>query len=217
MFLENLIVGPLECNCIIFGCKKTKEAVVIDPGDEATRILNCLNQNGLHLKHILQTHAHIDHIGGAKDLQKATQTEVLIHQSDLLVLASLQMQALMFGLETKTPPKINRFIKEDDKITVGDYEMRVIHSPGHSPGSVCFYILRSVNGDEKHILFSGDTLFYRSIGRYDLPGGSYEQLMASIRDKLFVLPDDTIVYPGHGPMTTIGEEKQDNPFLYDLE
>ena len=213
MFLENLVVGPLECNCIIFGCNKTKEAVVIDPGNEATRILNCLNQNGLHLKHILQTHAHIDHIGGAKELQEATQTEVLLHQSDLLVLASLQMQAFMFVLETKPPPKINRFIKEDDKITVGTYEMRVIHSPGHSPGSVCFYILCSMNNDEKHILFSGDTLFYRSIGRYDLPGGSYEQLMASIRDKLFVLPDDTIVYPGHGPMTTIGEEKQDNPFL----
>ena len=213
MFLENIVVGSLECNCIIFGCKKTKEAVVIDPGDEATRILNCLKQSGFHLKHILQTHAHIDHIGGAKELQEAAQTEVLLHQSDLLVLASLQMQAFMFDLENKPPPKINRFIKEGDIITVGNYEMRVIHSPGHSPGSVCFYM----SCDEKHILFSGDTLFYRSIGRCDLPGGSYEQLMASIRDKLFVLPNDTIVYPGHGPMTTIGEEKEDNLFLYNIK
>lgn len=217
MFLENLVVGPLECNCIIFGCKKTAEAVVIDPGDEATRILNCLEQNGLHLKYILQTHAHVDHISAAKDLQEAAQTEVLLHRGDLLLLDSLPMQAFMFGLEIKPPPKINRFIKEDDIIIVGVYEMRVIHSPGHSPGSVCFYMPHSVNGDEKHILFAGDTIFYRSIGRYDLPGGSYEQLMTSISEKLFVLPDDTIVYPGHGPMTTIGEEKQDNPFLYDIE
>ncbi|HIE27137.1 TPA: MBL fold metallo-hydrolase [Candidatus Poribacteria bacterium] len=209
MFLENLVVGPLECNCIIFGCKKTEEAVVIDPGDEATRIVNCLNQSGLHLKYILQTHAHVDHISAAKDLQEATQTEVLLHRDDLLLLDSLQMQAFMFGLEIKPPPKINRFLKEDDIIAVGAYEMRVIHSPGHSPGSVAFYMC-FVNGDEKHILFAGDTIFYRGIGRYDLPGGSYEQLMTSIRDKLFVLPDDTIVYPGHGPMTTIEEEKQYN-------
>jgi glyoxylase-like metal-dependent hydrolase (beta-lactamase superfamily II) len=120
-------------------------------------------------------------------------------------------------LEPKSPPKINRFIKEDDKIIVGDYEMRVIHSPGHSPGSVCFYLSSFVNGDEKHILFAGDTLFCRSIGRYDLPGGSYKQIMKSIKNKLFALLDDTIVYPGHGPITTIGEEKQDNPFLQGID
>jgi glyoxylase-like metal-dependent hydrolase (beta-lactamase superfamily II) len=179
--------------------------------------VNYLNQNGLHLKYILQTHAHVDHISGAKDLQEATQTEVFLHQDDLLLLNSLPMQAFMFGLEMKPPPKINRFIKEDDIITVGAYDMRVIHVPGHSPGSVCFYMLRSVAGNEKPILFAGDTIFHRSIGRYDLPGGSYEQLMTSIRNKLFVLPDDTIVYPGHGPMTTIGEEKRYNPFLSDIE
>jgi len=217
MFLENLVVGPLESNCIIFGCKKSKEAVVIDPGDEAKKILNYLNQNELNLKYILQTHAHIDHIGGAEELQKKTQTKVLLHRNELLVLESLEMQALMFGLEAKPPPKINRFIKEDDNITVGNYEMRVIHSPGHSPGSVCFYISSSMNGNEKHILFAGDTLFCRGIGRYDLPGGSYEQLMKSIRDKLFALPDNTMVYPGHGPTTTIGAEKQYNPFLHDIE
>jgi len=213
MLLENIIVGPLECNCIILSCEKTKEAVVIDPGDEANRILRFINQHNLCVKHIIQTHAHVDHIGGAKALKDATEAEILLHQDDLWLFENLQMQAFMFGLEIEPPSKIDRFIQEDDKIAFGSYKMRVIHTPGHSPGSVCFYMSFSLRRDEQHILLSGDTLFWRGFGRTDLWGSSTEKILESIRAKLFVLPDDTIVYPGHGPMTTIGEEKRDNPFL----
>jgi len=208
MILETLVVGAFQSNCLILSCEETKESVVIDPGDEAERILKKIISNNLNVKQIVQTHAHIDHIGAAKAVIEATGAPLLLHQNDQLLFDNLQAQAYMFGLEIDEPSRIDKFIEEDDEVLFGNHKMRVIHTPGHSPGSVCFHI-----DGEKSILVSGDTLFCQSIGRTDLPGGSSEQIIESIRNKLFQLPDDTVVYPGHGLNTTIGDEKKYNPFV----
>ncbi len=211
MILKTIVVGPLQCNCIILGCEDTREAVIVDPGDEAERILKYITQHKLRIQRIIHTHAHVDHLGGTYAIQKATHSEILFHQDDLPLFEHLESQALMFELEIEPPSKVDKFIGEGDAISCGMYTLRVIHTPGHSPGSVCFYLFSE--DEKRHILFSGDTLFFGGIGRTDLWGGSFEQLMASVKDKLFILPDETIVYPGHGQITTIGEEKQYNPFL----
>jgi len=208
MILKTLVVGELQCNCIILGCEKTEESVIIDPGDEPERILKIVSEHKLNVKQLLQTHAHIDHIGGAKGIIETTGAPILLHKNDQFLFDNLQTQAYRFGLEIDEPSRVDKFIAEDDEIVFGKDKMRVIHTPGHSPGSVCFHI-----DGEQSILLSGDTLFCRSIGRTDLFGGSFEQIIESIRNKLFKLPDDTVVYPGHGPGTTIGDEKRYNPFL----
>ncbi len=205
MIFETMVVGPLQCNCIIVGCEQTREALVVDPGDEIDRILGVLEYHNLRVTGILQTHAHFDHVGATKPLKEATGAPVYLHKEDLFLYQHLAEQVAMFGLKAPDPVTIEHWFKEGDVVKAGTLSTQVLHTPGHSPGSVCF----SLPGK----LLSGDTLFAGSIGRTDLWGGSYEQIIQSIRTKLMTFPDETEVYPGHGPSSTIGQEKRYNPFL----
>lgn len=205
MIFETLVVGPLQCNCMIVGCEQTREALVVDPGDEVDRILGVLDYHGLKVRGILQTHAHFDHVGATKPLKEATGAPVYLHKEDLFLYQHLAEQVAMFGLKAPEPATIEHWFKEGDEVKAGTVSAQVLHTPGHSPGSVSF----SLPGK----LLSGDTLFAGSIGRTDLWGGSYEQIIQSIRTRLLVFSDETEVHPGHGPSTTIGREKRSNPFL----
>ncbi len=209
MILECLVVGPFESNCWILGCQKTREGIIIDPGDEAERILQVIEQQRLSLKYIVHTHGHLDHIGATLAIQQQFDVEVLIHEADRELLENLPLQASMFGLIATGTPSADRYIQEGDQISFGSYDLSVIETPGHSPGGIC---LKLENVDPP-LLFTGDTLFQRSIGRTDLWDGSYPQLIRSIRGKLWPLDDDTVIHPGHGPSTTLGEEKRRNPYL----
>jgi hydroxyacylglutathione hydrolase len=207
MILESFPVGPLRCNCTILGDEATREAIVVDPGDNLPEILSRLQKHGLTLRQIVVTHAHIDHVGGAALLKKATGAPVLLNQRDLGLLEAMEMQAGWLGISTPevAPPDASA----EDGLTVGLEALpaEVIHTPGHTPGSICLLF------PEQHLLIAGDTLFAGSIGRTDLPGGDARQILRSLRDRLLVLPDTTRVLPGHGPETTIGQERQSNPFL----
>ena len=211
MILEQLVVSPFQSNCWIFGCGETREGVVIDPGDEAERIVESVETHGLTIKYLIHTHGHLDHVGATAAVHRETGGLTLIHEADQIMLDNLPAQASLFGGGEPEIPSVDQYIKEGDHIAFGRYVLSVLETPGHSPGGVCL----KVEGSE-HGVFAGDTLFQGSIGRTDLWGGSYEQLMDSIRDQLLPLDDDTIVYPGHGPQTTIGAEKQNNPFLQSL-
>ncbi len=199
-----LVVGRLQTNCYIL--QSGKEAIVIDAGDEADRIRRFLTDMGTKPKMIIATHTHFDHVLGVQGLRAETSAPFLIHKDDLPMLESMQtrVQQIM-GFKVPPPPKVDSYLKEGDQLTLGDETIRVIHTPGHSPGSI------SLAG--KSYVFTGDALFNKSIGRTDLPGGDYETLIRSIKKKLFELSDNTIVYPGHGPETTIGDEKLANPFV----
>ncbi len=205
MIIKELAVGPIMANCFILGCEKTKSAVVIDPGDEADKILLSLAESKLTVKYILNTHGHFDHVGGNKKMKEATGAEILIHAGDADMLEQLSVASMAFGLSVENSPPADRTIDEGDQITFGDITLNVLHTPGHSPGGVAFY----TDG----IAFVGDSLFAGSIGRTDFPGGDYNTLISSIKTKLFPLGDDVRVYTGHGPATTIGREKRMNPFL----
>ena len=207
MILESFPVGPLRCNCTILGDEVTHEAVVVDPGDNIAEILSRLQKRGLTLRQIVITHAHIDHVGGAALLKKATGAPVFLNQNDLGLLGAMEMQAGWLGVPT--PEVGSPDASAEDGLTVGLATLpgEVIHTPGHTPGSICLLF------PPQQLLLAGDTLFARSIGRTDLPGGDGRQILRSLRDRLMVLPDKTRVLPGHGPDTTIGEEKQSNPFL----
>ena len=205
MIFETFAVGPLQCNCIIVGCEQTHEALVIDPGDEVDRIQKVLNHHNLGVKGILHTHAHFDHVGATKPLKEDTGAPVYLNQEDEFLYQNLALQVAMFGLKAPETANIDHWFKEGEVVKSGTLAAQVLHTPGHSPGSVCF----SLPGK----LLSGDTLFAGSIGRTDLWGGSYEQIMQSIRTRILAFPDETEVYPGHGPPTTIGQEKRQNPFL----
>ena len=205
MIIEKREVGPIMANCYILGCEDTRQAVVIDPGAEADVILTILASKKLKVKYIINTHGHFDHVGANRRMKDATQATLMIHQSDEPMLADLNRAASSFGLTAENSPKADEYLCEDQEITFGNITLKVIHTPGHSPGGVCLYTPGHV--------FVGDTLFAGSIGRTDLPGGDYQQLIDNIRQKLFLLSDDTVVYPGHGPETSIGREKQINPFL----
>lgn len=211
MIVERLVVGPFESNCWILGCEKTREGVVIDPGDDAERILQVVNRHSLSLKYAIQTHAHLDHISATAAIQVETGAEVLIHEAEQLLLDNLSAQASLFGLPAPAAPTVNGYIREGDKISFAEYTLSVIETPGHSPGGISL----KLEGPEK-LLFTGDALFQGSIGRTDLMGGSYSQLVDSIREKLFPLDDDTVIHPGHGESSTLGAEKRLNPFLREL-
>jgi len=192
-------------NCYILGCERTREAAVIDPGDETDKILMSLASEKLTLKHILNTHGHFDHVGGNRQLKDATGAELLIHAADAAMLAQLSASAAAFGLSAQNSPPPDRTVAEGDRVTFGDIALTVLLTPVHTPGGISFHTDRCV--------FVGDALFYGSIGRTDFPGGDYDTLIASIRTKLFTLDDDTTVYTGHGPATTVGQEKRSNPFV----
>jgi glyoxylase-like metal-dependent hydrolase (beta-lactamase superfamily II) len=193
-------------NCFILGCEETHEAVVIDPGDDAAEILFELAESRLKVKYILNTHGHFDHVGANKKMKDATDAPILIHASDAPMLGMLAAHASSFGLSAENSPTADQFIKDGDTISFGkDITLKVIHTPGHTPGGVSFYT------DGK--VFVGDTLFAGSIGRTDFPGGDYDTLIASVQKKLFLLADNVAVYPGHGPETSIGREKKFNPYV----
>ncbi|MEP7272440.1 MAG: MBL fold metallo-hydrolase [Acidobacteriota bacterium] len=211
MIVETFPVGRLQCNCTILGSRQTNEAIVIDPGDDIPLVLARLAYHGLTAKYAIATHGHIDHVGGFKEIKEGTGAPVYLHESDLFLYEALEMQATMIGVDTPETTVIDGHLDDGDEIGAGDIKLRVVHTPGHTPGSICFH---SPDGDAH--LFAGDTLFMGSIGRTDLWGGSIDQIMESLRDKLVTLPDETVVIPGHGPATTIGREKRFNPFLQRL-
>ena len=200
-------VGPLQCNCSVIGDEKTHEAMVIDPGDQIEGILDILRQEKLTLKQIVITHAHIDHVGGAMKLKAATGAPILMNQNDYALLKMLDMQAAWVGMRLPGDVQVDEAIGQGRVLKIGDISSSVIHTPGHSEGSICIYF----PAEKK--LIAGDTLFAGGIGRTDLPGGSTEKIMRSLHTQVLALPDETEVFPGHGPVTTIGEERETNPFL----
>jgi glyoxylase-like metal-dependent hydrolase (beta-lactamase superfamily II) len=205
MMLIRLVVGPLEVNCFILADEKTKEAVIIDPGDDAQEILKIIKEKGLKVKYIINTHGHFDHMGANRALKDATGAALLIHEGDAPMMASAQIQSRAFGMDTTPSPKADRYVKHGDVIKAGEVSLKVLHTPGHSPGGISLL--------EQGMVFTGDALFAGSIGRTDLPGGDLMTLLRSIKTNLMSLPDDTKVFCGHGPASTIGEEREENPFL----
>lgn len=208
MIHKTFVVGPLQCNCSLLACEKTKEAVLIDPGDEASKIIEGLDQLGVKVKYLLHTHAHFDHIGATGGLKKHTQAPICLHSGDQSIYQMLPVQGKMFGMEFPEAPPVDHLLVDDEILSFGEHKIQVIHTPGHSPGGVCFKVL---DGDEP--LFTGDSLFNGSIGRTDLWGGNFDTLIHSIKSRLLTLKDDTGVFPGHGPSSLIGKEKRNNPFL----
>jgi hydroxyacylglutathione hydrolase len=200
-------VGPLQCNCSVIGDEKTHEAMVIDPGDQIEGILDILRQEKLTLKQIVITHAHIDHVGGAMKLKAANGAPILMNQNDHALLKMLDMQAAWVGMLPPGDVQVDEAIGQGRVLKIGEISSNVIHTPGHTEGSICLYF-----PTEKKLM-AGDTLFAGSIGRTDLPGGSMDKIMRSLHTQVLALPDETEVIPGHGPVTTIGEERETNPFL----
>jgi hydroxyacylglutathione hydrolase len=207
MFHRILPVGPLQCNCSIIGDEQTREAMVIDPGDQIEEILDILRGERLTLKQIVITHAHIDHVGGAMKLKAVTGAPILMNQDDYGLLKMLDMQAAWVGMRPPGAVAVDETVNEGRVLTIGGIPSSVIHTPGHTEGSICLYF------PEEKKLIAGDTLFAGSIGRTDLPGGNFEKIIRSLHTRLLALPDETKVIPGHGPETTIGEERETNPFL----
>lgn len=207
MIHKILPVGPLQCNCSILSDEQTGEAMVIDPGDQIEEILAILRQEKLRLKQIVVTHAHIDHVGGAMKLKAATGASILMNQNDYALLKMLDMQAAWVGMRPPGAVKIDEAIDEGRILKIGNIAGNVIHTPGHTEGSICLYF------PEQKKLIAGDTLFAGSIGRTDLPGGSFDKIIRSLHTRVLALPDETVVIPGHGPQTTIGDERETNPFL----
>lgn len=207
MIHEILRVGMLQCNCSIFGDENTREAIVVDPGDDIAQIEAVLEKHGLRVKAIVITHAHIDHIGGAAKLKAATGAPVYLNAQDEELYRHLDMQAEWLGVPTPARTEIDTEAKDGDTLTLGAAVFHVVHTPGHTQGSLCLWI------PSEQKLVAGDTLFREGIGRTDLPGGDGKQILRSIETKLFALPEETVVYPGHGPSTTLGHEREHNPFL----
>jgi hydroxyacylglutathione hydrolase len=207
MIHEMLAVGPLQCNCSVIGDEKTREAMVIDPGDDVEQVLELVRKHNLQVKQIVVTHAHIDHVGGAMKLRQATGAPILLNQNDYALLKMLDVQAAWIGMPTPGKVEIDHSIGHGDSVKAGSLSADVLHTPGHTEGSICLYF-----APEKKLI-AGDTLFAGSIGRTDLPGGSYKKIMNSLHERVLALPDETVVVPGHGPVTTIAEERESNPFL----
>lgn len=200
-----LVVGPIQSNCYIVGCERTREAAVIDPGGDADRILMMLAKDKLRCLYIINTHGHFDHSADNKRLKEVTGAQLLIHPADAPMILNQGRGGGMWGLHVDNSPPPDRYLEEGDIITLGDLSLKVLHTPGHSPGGI------SLVTDK--IVFVGDTLFAGSIGRTDFPGGDYEGLIRHVRNKIFTLGDDVVVYPGHGPKTSVGRERKTNPFF----
>ena len=207
MIHEILPVGMLQCNCSIFGDEQSREAIVVDPGDNIPEIQQILARHGLRVKAIVITHAHIDHIGGAARLKQATGAPVYMNENDAVLRDQLEMQAAWLGMPTPERTEIDTPAREGDVLQLGAAQFQILETPGHTQGSISLWI------PSENKLVAGDTLFQESIGRTDLPGGNSRQIVQSIRDKLFTLPEDATVIPGHGGETTIGHEKRFNPFV----
>ena len=207
MIHKILPVGPLQCNCSVIGDETTHEAMVIDPGDDIEDVVAILHEHKLQVKQIVITHAHIDHVGGAMKLRALTGAPILLNQNDYALLKMLDVQASWLGMATPGEVAIEASIADGELLQAGSLKASVMHTPGHTEGSICLYF------PAEKMLIAGDTLFARSIGRTDLPGGSFEKIMRSLRGRVMTLPDETVVIPGHGPRTTIGEEREENPFL----
>ena len=207
MIIETIPVGPLQGNTYIVGDEETRQAVVIDPGDEGDRILEVVKSNNLKINEIICTHAHFDHVGAAGDIKKETGAKIIMHKEDLETYSLAKDQAAFWGFQVDDLPQPDGYVGEGDEIKVGNLSFKVMHTPGHSKGGICLY--------GKGIVFTGDTIFKGSIGRTDFPGGSIEELKSSFR-RIIELPDDTRVLSGHGPETTIGYEKQTNFFMSEI-
>jgi glyoxylase-like metal-dependent hydrolase (beta-lactamase superfamily II) len=207
MIHEILPVGPLRCNCSVIGDETTREAMVIDPGDDIDDVLTLIRKHNLQVKQIVVTHAHIDHVGGAMKLRAATGAPILLNQNDYALLKMLDVQAAWIGVADPGKVEIDRSVTTGETVSAGSHTASILHTPGHTEGSICLYF-----ATEKKLIV-GDTLFAGSIGRTDLPGGSMQKIMRSLHDTVLALPDETVVVPGHGELTTIGEERKSNPFL----
>ncbi|HEV2489623.1 MAG TPA: MBL fold metallo-hydrolase [Candidatus Acidoferrales bacterium] len=228
---EILPVGMLQCNCSIIGDPETREAIVLDPGDEVEKILALIAKHHLKVMAIVSTHAHIDHVGGLKKLHDATHAPVFMNEADLALYQAMEMQAQFLGVRPPQIANVDDLLREGDVVRWGGHEARVLHTPGHTPGSISLYMPEAIVAVAKNVgaatnaalkkssaesapwLFAGDTLFAGSIGRTDLWGGSYPEIIRSIHTKLLALPESTIVFPGHGPATTLAAERAANPFL----
>ena len=208
MILETFPVGPLQCNCTLLGDEDAAEAIVLDPGDEVSRIFRRLSDLGLKLKQILVTHAHIDHVGGALKLKNLTGAPIFLNENDLPLLKMMEAQAAWIGVPTPEVTGPDADLADGLKVGLDRYPAEVLYTPGHTQGSVCLHFA------PLKMVIAGDTLFAGSIGRTDLPGGNSQQIIESIESRLMPLPDETRVLPGHGPMTTIGAERNHNPFLH---
>ena len=222
MLDQTLIVGPFQCNCRILACEKTGHAVLVDPGDEPQKILKALEKahtvSGvpIEVKYLFHTHGHLDHVAATRKVRETLSTskpQIWLHQGDELLYYKLKYQGEMFGLQYDDPLPIDHFFQDDEEIKVGELKFSVLHTPGHSPGSICLRLHEDRQAGIAESLFSGDTLFQGSVGRTDLWGGDQETMFKNIHERILVLDDDTRVCPGHGPETRIGIEKRENPFL----
>jgi len=205
VILRMLVVGPIQANCYILGCERTREAAVVDPGGDVDKILMTLTKDKLRCVYIINTHGHFDHTGDNKRLKEVTGAKLVIHRADAPMILHQGSNGSLWGMEVEDSPPPDSYVEERDVITFGDISLQVLHTPGHSSGGI------SLLSDK--MVFVGDTLFAGSIGRTDLPGGDYETLIRSVKEKIFPLGDDVVIYPGHGPKTTVGREKRSNPFF----
>lgn len=229
MLEKTVVVGPFQCNCRLLVCPRTGEAVLVDPGDEARSILSCLHHlktptgAPIQVKFLLHTHAHLDHIGATRAVREALVQEkpagtqgsplIAVHRGDEMLYQNLKMQGQLFGIKYDDPLPIDHYLQDEEELQVGDLKFTILHTPGHSPGSVCFRLHQDTGAGVPEVLYTGDTLFQGSVGRTDLWGGDQDQMFQSIQNRILNLEDEIRVCPGHGADTSIGREKRENPFL----